>query len=109
MEMLHEVRDEAKLAELVASIERDGWQGAPLVADGEQLLTGTHRYAACKALGMADYEIPTIDVRDLFAEAGLDFDATYAENDGGDWMQSMIWTLEALPQATRDEYGIDLH
>lgn len=111
MEVLHEVRDEAKVAELAASIGRDGWQGAPLVADGEQLLTGTHRYAACKLVGLADDEIPTIDVRDLFAGAGMDFDATWAEAEDiyGDWMQAMVCALETLPAATRDEYGIDLH
>ena len=39
----HEVRDIEKLNELVASMQANGWQGMPLVADGEQLITGAHR------------------------------------------------------------------
>lgn len=109
METLHEVRDEAKVIVLAAHIKRHGWQGAPLVVEGDRLLTGTHRYAACQLLGMGDGEIPTIAVADLFAEAGLDFAATFADEDRGDWYHAMVWTLEALPAAVRDEYGIDIH
>jgi hypothetical protein len=111
MEALHEVRDEAKVSELAASIAAAGWQGAPLVADGEQLLTGTHRYAAAKLVGLADDEIPTLDVRDLFASVDLDFDATWTEAEDiyGDWYQAMVYALGQLPTTTRDEYGIDVH
>lgn len=111
METLHEVRDTAKVRDLEARIERDGWQGSPLVVDGEQLLTGTHRYAACKALGMPDYEIPTIDIRDLFADAGMDFHASWsaAEDIYADWCQAMVYVLDQLPPVIRDTYGIDLH
>lgn len=111
METLHEVRDGGKMLVLAAHIKRDGWRGAALVADGEQLLTGSHRYPACKLIGMTDGEIPTIDVRDLFAGADLDFDTTWAEAEEiyGDWYQAMVYTLEALPATVRDEYGIDVH
>jgi hypothetical protein len=111
METLHEVRDTGKALVLAAHIKRHGWQGAALVADGEQLLTGSHRYPAAKLVGLTDAEIPTTDVRDLFAGAGLDFDATWAEAEDiyGDWYPAMVHTLAALPAAIRDEYGIDIH
>jgi len=109
MDTLHEVRDGAKVIVLAAHIKRHGWQGAPLVVEGEQLLTGTHRYAACKLIEMPDYEIPTIEIADVFAEAGLDFAAAYEENDYGDWYQSMTYTLGTLPETTRAAYGIDIH
>ncbi len=41
-----------KLAALIESISNDGWQGLPLLADGEQLLTGCHRATACEILGI---------------------------------------------------------
>jgi len=109
MQALHEIRDTAKVIVLAAHIQRHGWQGAPLVVDGDQLLTGTHRYAACRLLGMADYEIPTIAISDVFAEAALDFAALVEENDMGDWYQTMVYTLACLDDSTRDAYGIDIH
>ena len=51
----------AKLAEIVASLEADGWQGLPLLADGEQLLNGCHRYTACEILGI-EPEVHQIEV-----------------------------------------------
>lgn len=42
----------AHLAEIVASLDANGWQGLPLLADGEQLLNGCHRATACEILGI---------------------------------------------------------
>lgn len=56
------IEDEGKLAELIASMTTDGWIGAPLVADDDQLLTGSHRYVAARAVGI---EAPVIDIREL--------------------------------------------
>lgn len=39
------------LAEIVDSIKINGWQGRPLLAIDDQLLTGCHRYVACQILG----------------------------------------------------------
>lgn len=109
MDALHEVHNPAKAIVLAARIKRHGWRGVPLVVDGEQLLTGTHRYAACGLIGWQDDEIPTIEVRELFAAQGLDFDAIYAEEDRGDYYQALVWTIEALPADVRAEYGLDMH
>lgn len=54
---LHEVRDAAKLARLVESMDSAGWQGRPLlvVADGNGAyvaMTGSHRHAAAVAAGL---------------------------------------------------------
>ena len=40
----------AHLAKIIESISANGWQGLPLLANGEQLLTGCHRYTACQIL-----------------------------------------------------------
>ena len=38
------------LAEILNSIKSNGWQGLPLLAIGDQLLTGAHRATACNIL-----------------------------------------------------------
>lgn len=40
------------LAEIVASMTANGWQGLPLVAVGQQLLNGAHRYTASQIAGI---------------------------------------------------------
>ena len=111
MNTLHQVDDEAKVDALAKAMERDGWQGAPLVTWGEDdLLTGVHRYAAAQRVGI---EVPMIDLEDIFAEAGLDFDALHAEWDAPalcsrDW-SDVVGLLGELPIASRERYGIDAH
>jgi hypothetical protein len=112
---LHEITDWGKALDLAASIEDRGWQGAPLVVDGDQLLTGTHRYAACQVLGLLDDEIPTVEIAEVFAAAGLDLEAELAENGFADpWANlSDLLVVErercgyGLPAAIREQYGID--
>lgn len=41
------------LAEIVESIKANGWQGLPLLADGEYLFNGCHRATACEILDIA--------------------------------------------------------
>lgn len=101
---------QATVANLSASMRRDGWLGAPLVADGDQLITGSHRHAAWLDIHGADDDIPTIPLRDVFAEDDLDFDAEWAASGNpvlGD--QEFVALLELLSATTREKYGIDLH
>lgn len=104
---IHEAHDKAKVGELVASMDEHGWQGAPLVAWDEQLLTGAHRFAAAYRI---DLPIPTVDVRDLFAAEGLDWDAVAEEEDAdmGNW-DGLCNALNRLSETARAEYGIDLN
>lgn len=48
------------LAEIIESIKINGWQGLPLLADGENLLTGCHRATACEILEVTP-EVHTIE------------------------------------------------
>ena len=110
MTPLHSVTDRDKVTAIRASLEQNGWVGAPLVIDGDQLLTGVHRYAAAQSLDWRDAEIPTVELADLFAEAGLDMAACHAE-----WgyptsdEPAFVNFVEMLPLAMRVAYGIDLH
>lgn len=110
METLHSVTDRAKVARIAASIERDGWLDVPLVADGELLLTGVHRYAAWRQLDRPNYELPVIDIRDLFLGAGLDdYDAMLAaEMDGIEYEVALPFVLKRLPAPIREKFGIDI-
>lgn len=60
----HAVRDKAKLEALTLSMEAIGWIGGPIVKLGDQLLTGSHRFAAALAAGLT--EIPVIEFFDAF-------------------------------------------
>ena len=62
----HAAADAGKVAELVASMLADGWQGAPVLAIGEQALTGTHRIEAAREAGI---DVPTLDLYDLADDA----------------------------------------
>ncbi len=56
IEPLHEVRDLNKFNEILTSMKKSGWIGRPLLlaegCNGLQALTGSHRLAAAKSLGM---------------------------------------------------------
>ena len=108
METLHGVRDEAKVAHLADKMEREGSQGPPLVHDGDQLLTGVHRYAAARQVALDD--IPMIDIADVFAEAGLDYKEIWVdEGEPTITEPAYLYVIEALPVTIRGKYGIDIH
>lgn len=71
-----EVTDRAKLAALTADMATHGWRGAPIVVDGEQALTGSHRIAAVTALwnteGMG-IPIPRVEISELCEMVELDW------------------------------------
>lgn len=103
---LHEITDEAKLETLTAAMTSAGWVGAPLVAFGDDLITGTHRYAAALA---ADIEIPVIQLADLFAAAGLDLGQTCEEEDAFDTRDGNFkFVANTLPSDLLEEYGIEI-
>lgn len=112
MEPLHPVRDEQKVEQLAISIKEKGWEGAPLVVwrDLDQLLTGTHRYAAVRSLGWSDEQIPIIDITEVFAEAGLNFEQAHKSQGYPYHMErKFLNLLSMLPQPIRRKYGFDWH
>ena len=109
---LHDIRDEAKVKRLADAMDAGGWQGPPLVIWDvyNELITGVHRYAAAQQLGWEDSEIPTVDIADVYVEAGLDFSTVSKE-----WGDPEIRDAEfaamldiTLPTAIKDRYGIDI-
>ena len=98
---------------LVESLREHGWQGAPVIVDGDfsDIIDGNHRYEAAKALGWSDDEIPSADIRELFAAARMDFDAIVADTDyaTGDMnarTEAQMMALEQLPSEIADDYNL---
>lgn len=91
----HEVRDQDKLAELVASMASKGWEGRPLLVSNYRALTGSHRLAAAEQLGI---EVPVVEVPG-------DWDWTTAYDDESllaDW-QEYVEYAEEVADATEIE------
>lgn len=101
---VHEVRDDEKYAALVASMEEDGWQGAPIVVDGDQALTGSHRYWAAVATFT---EVPRIQIEDV---CDL-FDVDWAEHceEWPDEYDCHIHIVDKLPAEVVEYLGMDMH
>ena len=97
----NEVTDTGKLEALIASMQQDGWIGCPLVADNDQLLTGSHRWAAAQEAGI---EAPVIDVRELVVDWDMLIDET-----GYSYEVAIETVARELPAELKAEYGIDIH
>lgn len=108
MDTLHKVTDQAKVDRIAKSIEENGWQGAPMVTDGELLLTGVHRYAAlCQIDREALVDANTIDIRDICE--GYDDQIAEWMEDGDEWYEALVRVLDELDADTQEQYGIDAH
>jgi hypothetical protein len=114
----HPVNDPEKFQQFVnillqALDEEKPWPFPPLVASGEFLITGSHRYAAAAEVGWEyeDLPIDIVQLDDIFLEAGLDFETLHAEHGspGIDGSDELIELLAELPDDILRKYGIDLH
>jgi hypothetical protein len=100
----HDVRDRAKFELLVSAMSADGWVGAPLVKFEECLLTGCHRYAAARHLGL---QIPVVDLFDVFCVDQEEAIELIQDSD--------CWQIEVTRLACEDnaeiaaELGMDIH
>ena len=87
---VHEVRDQIKMDDLIASMETDGWIGRPVLAIGTieyaQAITGSHRIEAAHRAGI-DVPVLLIDCdTDWTDEYSIDteYDRMDLVNDLGD-------------------------
>ena len=106
---LHDVTDPAKVASLAADMAERGWQGPPLVVDGENALTGTHRIAAVRALRNTEgirVAIPRVEIADLCAAYGLVWAALRDQYGDSYWAAAALRDL--LPREVVDYLGIDV-
>lgn len=116
IEQLHDAFEADKLAELTASMERDGWVGAPLVGSRalhecgqDRAYTGSHRWAAWRETGRGDAgePMPVVFIEDICERHGIDFDALMDEYEGSDF-EAVVAAADLLPAETVEAYGLDL-
>lgn len=113
---LHEPHDPAKVTELAADMTARGWHGPPLVVDGEQAVTGSHRIASLALLVNRDgIDVPTprVQIADVFAAAGLDWAAHLAEHEAErgywQWYEAACAAGTVLPAELAEYLGLDAH
>lgn len=107
----HEVRDETLLVDLMASMREQGWQGPPIIVDGEMGLTGSHRIQAVANLWNfegIEVRLQVITVEDLAERYGIDWDALL-EDHAGDRFGAALELQRQLPVDVVDWLGMDLH
>jgi len=100
----HKIRDHDKVDALVTSMDEAGWQGPPIVVDGHQAITGTHRLAAWLQLHGHHRDVPAVQIADLFTVADMDYEAVMRDMD-----YQLADAIEYLPEDSREAYGIDVH
>lgn len=106
----HAVRYKDIFETLKKSLAENGWMGIPLVIEGNQLLTGSHRFFAARALGWNNNDIPTIDLADVFAEAAMDYYSLFKKHGKpmvGDNARWNTFTSD-IPFEIRRKYGLKL-
>lgn len=110
VDQLHEIYDPTKVAALMDSMEATGWQGVPIVVDGEQALTGSHRIAAVDRLWNREgieVPIPRVEISDLCELYGIDWNTVRREYDG-DTYQAAASLRTELPREVVDYLGFDV-
>lgn len=109
IEPIHEVRDEDKLAALTASMQNNGWQGAPIVCSADRAYSGSHRIRAWQAArDDVGASMPCIDITNLVQACGIDY-AELLDAFNGDEEQAITRLAYDLPADVTDTYGLDLH
>lgn len=112
---LHEVTDREHVRELAEAMERDGWNGSPVVADYElrcagqdRAYTGVHRIAAW-AEAREDHlaPVPCVYIEDIAEAAGIDWEALM-DRHHGDGYEAASDLCTRLPAEIREAYGLDV-
>ena len=103
--------NKAKVESIGASILESGWVGQPIViVDGGWAITGSHRIDALSDIGSQlhhEFDVPTIELSDIFEENGLNLDEIMANEDVAEpWAPGFENVLYSLPSSVMDFYGI---
>lgn len=112
-EPAHEVMEQEKVDRLAEAMERDGWQGPPIVADWalaaagqDRAYTGAHRLAAWReATGTSP--VPCVFIEDLAEKYGLDYEGILDDH-GRDGIEAASYVMDQMPVEVCEAYGLDL-
>jgi hypothetical protein len=97
---IHDVDRPDDLAALTGAMQTSGWDGPPVVVHSGTGLTGVHRIHAARAAGI---QVPTVQAAELFAAAGVGFDACI---DVYDLEPALEALYDRLPAEVREVYGM---
>ncbi len=108
-EPLHEAEERSKVKALAADMLERGWQGPPVVVDGDLAVTGSHRLAArARAWNEGvDVALPVVELSEVCAEFGADWDAH--RGDELDWYEAVRTIDVKLPREVVAYLGLDAH
>jgi hypothetical protein len=101
------VREE-QLRARAREIQASGWTGSPLLVHGDEVIGWNDDYEAVNLLGL-DELAPSITLKDVFEEAGMDFPQIAdpaGEEEGASEREFYEDYLRSLPEHIRDKYGI---
>lgn len=108
---LHPVTDPGKVEDLIASMREHGWQGPPIVSEGqENAWTGVHRITAAARLWNqegVEVEVPHIDIGDLCDAYGLDWEVLVDQAEGDEY-EAAVTLKSRLPVEVVDYLGFDV-
>ena len=92
-----------RINEIARSMSENGWVGAPMVVWCDVIVTGNHRYEAAK---IAEIDVETITIEEIFEEAGVDFSEAHFEAGCPAGDEPIDWMGEYLSDDIINEYGI---
>lgn len=113
---LHEVTDPDHAAAIAGAMRRDGWAGAPIIADYElrsagqdRAYTGAHRLAAwADAHDEYGVPVPCVYIEDIAAATGVNWSQLMSDADGDPYEAARMFCA-AIPAAICEAYGLDIH
>ncbi len=109
--LLHSVTDPELLQALMASMRENGWVGAPIVSEGDaNAWTGVHRVTAAMRLWNYEgicIEIHHVDVDDLCAQYGIDWEQLVDDHDGESY-EAAATLRGLLPEDVSAYLGFDV-
>ena len=92
----HAVDEDQKLLGLQSSLQTFGWVGPPILIVGKQALTGTHRLAAAKLVGLR--LVPVLELSALVEDEKSKIPSHSTREE----IRSII---KSLPQTIREKYA----
>jgi hypothetical protein len=101
----HDAFESEKLAQLIESMQANGWVGAPLVYFDDHLMTGSHRYRAAELAGLET--IPCVNYSDVFCVDADEVDEIVRNQDN--WVVELTYlALDSDPEIAK-YLGMDAH
>lgn len=95
--------DEIKARRIALDIQKNGWQGAPILTYGNCLVTGSHRLRAIEMLYDNDFDLDfdcAYDVSDIIANKGISEEELWESVDNlsaifeGTWVEEYADEIE---------------